>query len=243
MRTPNRSTSIVLLPLLAALLVAACGGTGSSPTPTASAPVDTPEAAAAAVKARIPLFDRIGPLDPNVIGADRWWEAVPLDAATPPAGWAITFTAGWGDCQAGCIDRHTWTWNVARDGTLTFVAEAGSMPTEEILAGLRGAATGTGAGGRVVAGPTCPVEQPNDPACAPRMVADAVLVVRDGAGKEVTRTTTDGSGLFRLALAPGEYVLEPQAVEGLMGTAQPLPFTVTDGGPAWLDVAYDTGIR
>ena len=32
-------------------------------------------------------------------------------------------------------------------------------------------------------------------------------------------------------------------MEGLMGTAQPMPFTVTDGVVTWLDVPYDTGIR
>jgi hypothetical protein len=75
------------------------------------------------------------------------------------------------------------------------------------------------------------------------MVAGAVLVFRDGSGKEVASYTTDGSGLFRLGLPAGEYTLEPQPVEGLMGTAQPMPFTVADGVVTWLDVAYDTGIR
>ena len=53
-----------------------------------------------------------------------------------------------------------------------------------------------------------------------------------------TRAACSGS-----ACRPGDYTLEPQPVEGLMGTAQPMPFTVADGAVTWLDVAYDTGIR
>ena len=197
----------------------------------------------AAVQAQAPLFDDFGPKRKDMVGQDRWWEAVPRAGSTPPAGWTVTFTAGWGDCPAGCIDHHSWTWTVTGDGTVTFVSEEGSPLTPEILAGLHANAKVPGAGGLVTAGPTCPVERPGDPACAPRMVAGAVLLVRDGGGAEVARVTTDASGLFRFSLQPGDYTLEPQPVEGLMGTAQPMPFTVTEGTLTWLDVAYDTGIR
>lgn len=245
MRSPLRTRTAAILAVLA-LMLAACGGSGGSaggtPAPT-SPSIDTPAAAAAAIKARTPWFDGIDALDPNVIGADRYWEARPLDGASPPSGWTVTFTVGWGDCQAGCIDRHTWTWRVVRDGTLTFDTEAGSALTEDVLAGLRGSATVRGVGGRVGAGPTCPVERPGDPTCAARMVAGAVLVIRGSGGAEVARVTTDGSGLFRIALPAGDYTLEPQPVEGLMGTAPPMPFSVAEGPPAFLDVVYDTGIR
>ncbi|MHB8891153.1 MAG: hypothetical protein ACYC65_03820 [Candidatus Limnocylindrales bacterium] len=239
MRTPARPLGLWLF---AALLLAGCGGAGSGSSQSPST-LDSPEAAAAAVQARSPLFDGFEPVNQDVIGQDRWWEAEPLDTATPPAGWAITFTAGWGDCQAGCIDRHSWTWDVAADGTVTFVSEEGSPLNDGLIAGLIRDAKGPGAGGRVNAGPTCPVERPDDPTCTPRMVAGAVLLVRDGADKEIARLTTDGSGLFRLGLEAGDYTLEPQPVEGLMGTAAPMPFTVGDGGLTWLDVGYDTGIR
>ena len=99
--------------------------------------------------------------------------------------------------------------------------------------------------GRVHAGPVCPVEQPGDPACADRPVAGAVLVVTDAAGLEIARATSAVDGSFSVLLAPRDYVLVPQPVDGLMGTAQPQPFRVAAGGapPAPLDVAYDTGIR
>jgi len=240
--------------LLGAVVVAGCTGSGATPNATPGATpgatpaptpgaVDTPEAAVAAIQARTPLFDGIGPQRKDMIGQDRWWEAQPGDGTTPPTGWTIRFTVGWGDCPSGCIDRHGWTWNVTHDGTVTFVAEDGSPLAAQVLAGLRATAKGPGAGGRVFAGPTCPVERPDDPSCAPRMVANAVLVVKDAAGAEVLRSTMDGSGLFRWSLKAGDYTLEAQPLEGLMGTPAPMPFTVADGALTWLDVSYDTGIR
>ena len=263
MRTPNRSPGVVLralalvaVILLAATLLAACSGSAPAPPPTpapvatltpspvgTSSSIGTQEQAVAAVQAQTPLFDGFGPKRKDMVGQAQWWEAQPQGGSTTPTGWTVTFTTGWGDCPAGCIDHHSWTWKAAADGTVTFVSEEGSVLTPEVLAGLHANAKGPGAGGRVTAGPTCPVERPGDPACAPRMVAGAVLIVRDGTGKEFARVATDQSGLFRFSLPAGDYTLEPQPVEGLMGTAAPMPFTVADGAVTWLDVAYDTGIR
>jgi hypothetical protein len=101
--------------------------------------------------------------------------------------------------------------------------------------------------GMVHAGPVCPVEKPGDPACADRPVKGAVLVVTTVAGAEIARATSAADGTFSLALPPGDYVVVPQPVDGLMGTARPLPFQVPAAGagvsPTPLDVAYDTGIR
>jgi carboxypeptidase family protein len=100
-------------------------------------------------------------------------------------------------------------------------------------------------GGQAIAGPVCPVERiPPDPACAPRPVVGAVLVITAGDGREVARATTDADGRWTMTLAAGEYTLTPQAVSGLLGIAPPVPFTVsTTGSSVSLDVAYDTGIR
>ncbi len=61
---------------------------------------------------------------------------------------------------------------------------------------------------------------------------------------EVVRATSDADGAFAIALAPGVYRLEPQPVDGLMGTAEPMEFAVEWGMliPE-LVVSYDTGIR
>ena len=227
-----------LLLLAVALVMAACGSsTTASPTPS-PVTVDSPEAAARLVAARSPLFEGIGPRDPDLIGQASWWEAVSL-----ADGWRVTFRVGWGDCPAGCIDEHTWTYDVTGDGALSLVEERGTAVPAEVLDQLRAAASVTGVAGRVVAGPTCPVENPDDPTCNPRPVAGAVLVVRGAGGAEVARFTTDATGMFRIGLQPGDYTLEPQPVEGLMGTASPVPFSVTVGSETFFDVAYDTGIR
>ena len=240
----TRVRSLVPAVLLAALalLVVACGGGGSSPTASTAPAVTSAEEAAAAVAARNPLFGGLDRRDPDLIGQGSYWEAE-AGAGDPPRSWTVTYRIGWGDCQAGCIDSHTWTYEVERDGTVTFVSEAGPPLPEEVVEQRLNAAAGTSVGGRVLAGPVCPVETPGDPSCAPRPVAGADLVIRGAGGTEVARLSTDATGLFRVGLQPGEYTLEAQPVEGLMGTPGALPFTVRDGVQAVLDVVYDTGIR
>jgi len=66
------------------------------------------------------------PLTPDVIGASKWWVATPIE----DGGYTIELTVGWGDCPAGCINRHVWTFTVAADGTATLVKESGDeVPT------------------------------------------------------------------------------------------------------------------
>jgi hypothetical protein len=102
--------------------------------------------------------------------------------------------------------------------------------------------------GVATAGPVCPVERPGDSACAARPVGGAVIVVTRPDGTEVARLTTAADGRFSLDLAPGDYILVPQPVNGMMGTAPSVPFTVGPTGqpgpsPTPLQVGYDTGIR
>jgi len=115
------------------------------------------------------------------------------------------------------------------------------------LAGCAGPAASSGkvaVSGRAVAGPTCPVERPGDPACAPRPVAGATLVVTTSNGAEVGRTRTAEDGSFTILLPEGDLTLVPRPVEGLLGTAEPIPLVVRlDSPPPLVDVLYDTGIR
>jgi hypothetical protein len=243
-RAIRRPPALVLLAVAGAALAACGAGPGevASASQGVTTEVTSGAEAAAAVAARNPLFDGIGPQDPNVIGASAWWTATPTDAATPPSAWTVVFEVGSGDCQAGCIDRHTWTYLVEQDGTVTFQGETGGPLPDDVLAGLVASATGPGVGGRVTAGPVCPVERPGDASCVPRAVASATLSIRSG-DTIVGALTTDASGLYRFALAPGDYVLEASPVEGLMGTPTPSPFSVAGTQLTLLDVAYDTGIR
>ena len=116
-----------------------------------------------------------------------------------------------------------------------------------VLAGCGGPAD-TAAGAiqvRALAGPTCPVvSDPPDPDCDDRPVEGAGIIIRDEEGAEVGRMTTDGEGTAAIELPPGRYSLVPQAVEGLMGTPEPVTVTVVEGVEAEpVTIGYDTGIR
>lgn len=100
----------------------------------------------------------------------------------------------------------------------------------------------TGVRGVVLAGPTCPVEQAGQSPCV-RAVSGATILALDSAGRERSRATSDATGAYFLRLAPGNYEIVPQAVEGLMGVAAETTLTVPDGAPVQLDLRYDTGIR
>jgi hypothetical protein len=179
-------------------------------------------------------------LAPDAIGQSAWYQVTP---ASGVGAFIVEVRLGWGDCQAGCIDEHRWTYAVKPDGTVSVVSEVGpAVPDDAWPAAAAGPETGIG--GVATAGPVCPVEKtPPDPACAPRPVAGATVVIRDASGTEVVRSTTAANGTFAAALRAGEYIVEPQAVEGLMGTAPPQTVTVADGRLTTIELVYDTGIR
>src|SRR6266566_2383548 len=70
-----------------------------------------------------------------------------------------------------------------------------------------------------------------------------IVLSRDGK-KQIARITADGNGNYRIALAPGDYILD---VEGRPPRghvrAKPQPFTVTSNQIARVDMDIDTGIR
>ena len=89
-----------------------------------------------------------------------------------------------------------------------------------------------------LAGPTCPVVQAGqEEECADRPVEGASIEV--GGHTE----TTAAGGVARFTLAPGEYEVRPQPVEGLVGGAPDATATVTADHTTHVTVTYDTGIR
>ena len=251
----------ILASLFVVLLVAACSGAASTGTPSpppgepgaSSAPTLAPatitsvEAAAARVQEFNPSLAGIGPKDPNLIGGCCWWEG-----AEKGDGYTVTFEVGWGDCQSGCIERHSWTYAVDRDGAVTLVDESGSPVPADLPGGGSGGGGSGGAGGilpggsglqgHVLAGPTCPVVRVNDPACDDRPIAGVTVVILTTAGDEAARTTTDADGFYAVTLPPGPYVIEPQSVDGMIRGSSLIPVVVGDG-MVTVDVPYDTGIR
>ena len=131
--SPVRASISLAAGALLALALAACaagsasdGGTGASPTPTpvptpAADAVSSPEDAAARVIATDPRFAGATLLQPDSIGLSKWWTWKALDNG----GYEVSLTLGWGDCPAGCINHHTWVFDVAADGSVTKAGESG----------------------------------------------------------------------------------------------------------------------
>ena len=264
---------LAVLGLLLGLLLVACSAPGSagSAAPTASS-ASTPAPArsfiaaadaAAIVLAQDPRFSGIGARDPRMVGQGSWYEVTRAGA-----GWRVTVQVGWGDCPAGCINRHTWAYVVGFDGAVSKIGETGDQlaaasgpPASEPAASSQPSPTAGGSGappvpipssggpwlvGVATAGPVCPVERiPPDPACAPRPVVGATIVVLDRGGREIARATTGADGTYRVAVPAGSVRVEAAPVTGLMGTPAPIEAVVPAGPGAWLrvDMAYDTGIR
>ena len=222
--------------------IAGCGGSAAAtfPAPPPGGLVTLPDQAIARVIQHEPRLAGIQPFDSGLIGQSSWYT---VEAASGVGAFIVTIHLGWGDCEAGCIDEHTWTLAVKPDGELTILSETGPPVPADAWPSPLGAGQ-TGIGGVALAGPGCPVESvPPDPGCAPRPVDAATIVIRDVAGAAVARAVTDADGSFFAAVPAGDYTLEPQPVEGLMGTAGTQLVTVKDGIAAAVQVDYDTGIR
>ena len=140
-----RMLAVLLLSVL--LVAAACAGAGAGASPAGSTapaasqaasgapsvaggPVTTEEQAIAAIVAKEPRFKGIGKKDPDMIGQSSWYEIKP---ASGVGAFVATIYVGWGDCQAGCIDHHTWTYSVAPDGSVNLLNESGSDPPPEAI--------------------------------------------------------------------------------------------------------------
>lgn len=248
---------IIFTALMAGLIIGCAGAPAptarSSPTiPATPAPtlpptptprptiglveVSTPAQAAALVFASDERWGRMTPLRSDMVGQSSWYET-----SRDADGFTVMITFGEGDCQAGCIDRHTWTYHVDFAGTVELVWESGADVGADPGAGGDGPAQITI---DLTAGPTCPVEtNPPDPNCAARAVANAEVKLFDASGTEVATKMSDAQGRVVFEVPAGAYYAQPQPVEGLMGTPEPQAFSVLGGDQAGLVFGYDTGIR
>lgn len=103
----------------------------------------------------------------------------------------------------------------------------------------------SGVEGSVLLGPQCPVEIEGQP-CDDAPAAGVQVTVHErlpgeayAAGDVVARTTSDAQGHFRVAVAPGEYVVTAEA--GM--SCELMDAQVVEGDYAVVDVPCDTGIR
>jgi len=208
-----------------------------SPRPT-SGPVNVTSAAQAAalVFASDERWGRMMALRPDMVGQSSWYEVV-----ADGTGFTVSITVGQGDCQAGCIERHTWQYHVDTHGSVVLVGETGDDIGMQPPVGGDGPAQITV---DLTAGPTCPVEQnPPDPNCDDRPVKNAEVKLFDANGTLVATETSDDDGRVVFQVPSGAYYLEPQPAEGLMGTPEAQAVSVLGGDQSGLLFGYDTGIR
>lgn len=111
--------------------------------------------------------------------------------------------------------------------------------------GTSAAGPDSGVTGVVHLGPQCPVETVDQP-CDDMPAAGVTVTVSKqlpgeayAAGETVARGTTDAQGGFRIAVAPGEYVVTADA--GM--SCELMDARVTEGSYVEVDVPCDTGIR
>ncbi|MHB8491118.1 MAG: hypothetical protein ACYDA6_02740 [Solirubrobacteraceae bacterium] len=109
-----------------------------------------------------------------------------------------------------------------------------------------GRAPDSGIVGRIVAGPTCPVERvPPVPGCAPRALVATLRIRRVGSRAKTTRVRSQSDGRFRVSLPPGTYTVQalPQAGSPLPRPPSPRSVQVRQGHFTAVTITYDTGIR
>jgi hypothetical protein len=256
----SSSRSIFFASTVVALILVGCGTPASSPMPTAttarptqsSAPeitpvpspvptgttvtVGSPAQAAALVFASDPRWAQMTPLRPDMVGQSSWYEA-----SETGDGFTVNITVGQGDCMAGCIEHHTWSYRVDRAGVVELTGEDGDAVDVVPGAGGDGPAQVIF---QLSAGPTCPVERdPPDPGCAPRPVVGAEIVVYTAVGSEAARGTSDDEGMVTLDIPAGAYYADASSSDQAMGTPESQAFAVVGGDQISLLFSYDTGIR
>jgi hypothetical protein len=76
---------------------------------------------ASALAARFARAPFVRNAEPNAVGGDG-----NNIAATPRGdGWTLDYSVGYGDCPAGCINRHTWSFAVDAAGRVTYLGSRG----------------------------------------------------------------------------------------------------------------------
>jgi hypothetical protein len=74
--------------------------------------------------------------------------------------------------------------------------------------------------------------------------AEYPLIIRShDEKKEITRVTADGNGNYRVALPPGDYVLDVKGRAPGHLRARPRRFTVVSNQTVRVDMDIDTGVR
>ena len=265
----------LFLPLALLLaVVAPAAAADESPAPEAvpylvssysgTLPIATPEDAHAAVLAAGGPFDEFTYNDGALIGATKYYD-VKGDAGSA-ATWIVVYTYGWNDCEAGCINAHSFVYQVdPLTGAATFDSHQGDvLPADApaalvALTGRSGGATPEPEWRTVTGEPTaCPegITEPNAPISSdtalPCLLPDGSLfpmVLEDGVDGDTDWATMYNTWMdeFRDSLEPcaeGVDVTDPSIApcllpDGSIAGAMPL-FAMNKEGDMGADNSWTT---
>ena len=121
---------------------------------------------------------------------------------------------------------------------LTSGSSGRGLPLER--AASHGRQPDSGITGKVMIGPTCPVERPGKVCVRPYQTA--ITIRREPKGTLVARVQSSATGQFRIALAPGRYRLIPQNGHPYP-RSPPRLATVHSHRYTTVPISYDSGIR
>ena len=96
--------------------------------------------------------------------------------------------------------------------------------------------------GRVLLGPTCPVEQVSSP-CPPRPVPHVPVRIVGANGDVLAHATSDDAGRFELTVAAGSYLLTASIDHDPARSVKPTRVRVVAGTVVRANVLVDSGIR
>jgi hypothetical protein len=98
---------------------------------------------------------------------------------------------------------------------------------------------------RILANKEVELAEGNPPKFSAADYAEYPLIILSGDGKkEIARVTADENGAYRLALPPGDYILDVRGRQPKGHVrAKPQQFTVISSQIARVDMDIDTGIR
>jgi len=243
----------LLLPLALLLaVVAPAAAADESPAPEAvpylvsgysgTLPIATPEDAHAAVLAAGGPFDEFTYNDGALIGATKYYD-VKGDAGSA-ATWIVVYTYGWNDCEAGCINAHSFVYQVdPLTGAATFDSHQGDvLPADApaalvALTGRRGGDTPEPEWRTVTGEPTaCPegITEPNAPISSdtalPCLLPDGSLfpmVLEDGVDGD-----TDWATMYNTWMDEFRDSLEPCAADVDVTDPSIAPCLLPDGSIA-----------
>ncbi len=95
--------------------------------------------------------------------------------------------------------------------------------------------------GTVLAGPTCPVEQPGDTNCQPKPVQGVVQFRQDG--DVVDTALINANGEFAADIPIGSYIATVDIGDNIFPSCPPVEFEVRTEIETIADINCDTGIR